>query len=887
MENPSVKPILIVDKRGVIGRELASHLSLSSLVIFVSSLNFDNENIIFTPFNKKIPKIPDNSFSQMIVIYEGEAQLRESLPSFIRKARETQAPLYFVTSIFHYRDSIAASLLSQYEHLRLIVLGDIFDKQHSFQSPVNKLLLEIEEQGGAELSHNGLNFLYPVSLSEATLGIISVISGLPQEGQVFAVMPSFPITELSFVRLIKKKHPLLKIDFIKNKQLIKCRLPDSAIPVLKESHLEKELGKMDITLPSLKKSSKQINTKSRPRSKEARKKSHHTIFYVLSLVFFLLALPFLLTFTTAVSGGVFLSNAKTQIEQGRLEDALRSASTASSLLKLSDQSATTLVAATSLVGLSGGMVYYQNYVHTGKAISDSAVELLSAGLQLRKAMGSSGFDGKQEFLLAIGNLKQAALSLQAIEAEGNLPEPYKSSFSAFEKPLGLLINLIDASPKLLGFDGEQQYLLLFQNNFELRPGGGFIGSYGILGVDHGKITKLQINDVYDADGRLKADLKPPFGLSRYMGAPHWFLRDSNFDPDFGKSASVAASFLKLETGEGVNGVIGLDVSFLSSILEATGPITIPDYKVQLTKDNFYLLTQKHAEGNFFPGSTQKRDFLRSVEQELVRRVEVGNLSYRKLVGVLTAAVEQKHLLFAFSDPGLQKLFAINNLSGSLSSKASEDPAVFSDSIGVSEANIGQNKSNYYLKRRIGQDIAIDGAGVVRGKITLTYTNQSTAQTPFGGEYKTYLRLIAPSGSVLNGVEVDQKAQKIVEAVTNPSEYLAASFRPPEGLEVDTKDEGDKTYFGLVLNIPQGKTRSVSFNYTLLNKVRVDLSKWTYALHIIKQQGTLKDFYTLTVRYPLAVRLFGSNPNVSDLGGKAIYEGTLDSDKDIQLTFVSK
>jgi len=101
-----------------------------------------------------------------------------------------------------------------------------------------------------------------------------------------------------------------------------------------------------------------------------------------------------------------------------------------------------------------------------------------------------------------------------------------------------------------------------------------------------------------------------------MGAPNWFLRDSNFNPDFAMSASQAASFLKLETGESINGVIGIDVSFLSSLLDATGPVKLPDYQQTLTKDNFYLLTQSQVENNFFPGSTQKKDFLKAAEGEV-------------------------------------------------------------------------------------------------------------------------------------------------------------------------------------------------------------------------------------------------------------------------------
>jgi len=63
---------------------------------------------------------------------------------------------------------------------------------------------------------------------------------------------------------------------------------------------------------------------------------------------------------------------------------------------------------------------------------------------------------------------------------------------------------------------------------ELRPGGGFIGSYGILTMDKGKVSDFKIHDVYDADGKLKASIEPQFPVRRYLKLPHLFLRDSNF-----------------------------------------------------------------------------------------------------------------------------------------------------------------------------------------------------------------------------------------------------------------------------------------------------------------------------------------------------------------------
>ncbi len=886
MSQSSLKPILVVDKKGTLGSALVTKLSSLSLTVFVSSQDHPGKNVIAIPFYKKIPRIPNNSFSTIIIFYTGELELEQAIPSFIKKAQETQAKLILITSIFYYKEKMAEVLFAHYEHSEVVVIGDVFDEGESHKTPVNHLLWSTKTQGRVELLHDGLNLLYPVSLADTVKGIEAALFTLAEDRQIFAVMPVHPMTELSFVRILQKKYPLLQIDFLKGSSHPNYLLPHSAVPTLDEYNLEKDLAKLDLN-PPVKKPSIALKKDKRNQGGRKTRTSYRSVFFIFSLVFFLLALPFIITITTAIGGGILLKQAKGHAEKGKLTEALHSSQSAVTFLTLSDETVTTVNAVVSVMGLSKEVSPLQRLVHSGKEIAEASTEFLQAGVQLQRILTSSQAASRDDFMLAIGTLKEAALSLQAIEAEGELPDTYKKSLASFDKPLGLLVNLVDASPKLLGFEGKQQYLLLFQNNFELRPGGGFIGSYGLLQVDHGKIIDLKINDVYDADGRLKANIEPPFGLRRYMGAPHWFLRDSNFDPDFVKSASSAASFLKLETGENVNGVIGLDVSFLSSLLEATGPLTLPDYKKTLTKDNFYLLTQSQVEDNFFPGSTQKKDFLRAAEAELMKRIEKRNFSYQKMVSLLTTAIGEKHLLFAFSDPAIQKLFAVNNLSGTLQEKRLVTPTVFLDSVGINEANIGQNKSNYYLKRNIDQDITIDGEGVVRGVTTVTYANQSSEKTPFGGDYKAYLRLIVPQGTTLTDISLDHKKVPIEEAVTDPNRYLSSSFRPPGGVEVDTLESEDNTQYGLFINVPAGKTKTVSLSYTLLHKINVDLPKWTYALHTIKQQGTLNDPYKLTIHYPLAVRLFTTTKGVNDLGGKATLETTLNEDKDSNFTFISK
>ena len=765
------------------------------------------------------------------------------------------------------------------------MVGDLFTETVGEAStPVTSLLMQVKHEGRLQLTNSGLDILFPIALIDVVQATIMVAFTQGENGTVYAVFPAHPVTQLSFARLLQKHHPLLGIDFSKQKQQASLyHLPSSAQPVLTDYPLERRLTEFPLDFnPKI-----PAKASKRTRPGKQRKSVKNKIAFTFACLFFVLTLPLLLTLGGSMVGGVFLKAAEQQVDRGQLESALASVRAASSSFLLADQAASLLGSMGSRVGLGRETEYIQRLVHTGHEISEAGAQLLSSGVAFQTLLGSSQEPTKQAYLDAVNNLKEGLSSLQAIQAEDSLPQNYKKQLDSLQAPISLLANTLDATPVLLGFDGERHYLVLFQNNFELRPGGGFIGSYGLLTIQNGRVKDMSIHNVYDADGKLTADIAPPFPLQRFMGASHWFLRDSNFDPDFPTSASQAASFLKLETGQNVDGVIGIDVSFLSNLLGATGPITLPDYQQRLTKDNFYLLTQSHAEDNSFPGSTQKQDFLRSAEQALLSHLQNRQFSHQKMVSVLADALAQKHLLFAFPDPTMQKLFSVNNLSGDITEKRLVQSGTVLDSLQASEANIGQNKSNFYLKRSVEQQATIDGEGQVMDVVTYKYTNTSTKASKFGGDYKAYLRVLVPQDTTLTGVMVDHQEQRITAMATDPRVYRARGFKTPVGLEVEQESEKGRTVFGLLVTVPMGQTRTVSLSYTLNAKAAIDKQEWSYGLLVAKQPGTLSDPYRLNLTYPVDSKLLRSSSPVNDLGGKLVFESTLATDQELQLSFVER
>ncbi len=131
---------------------------------------------------------------------------------------------------------------------------------------------------------------------------------------------------------------------------------------------------------------------------------------------------------------------------------------------------------------------------------------------------------------------------------------------------------------LLKKDGVQRtYLVLLQNNYELRPGGGFLGQYAIVKVKDGQVLSTFVEDANLLDQRILVKITPPYPLTRKLQLKRWKMRDSNFSPDFPTNAAKAEYFYRLAGGgQKFDGVIAINANVLDHALAITGPITPPD-----------------------------------------------------------------------------------------------------------------------------------------------------------------------------------------------------------------------------------------------------------------------------------------------------------------------
>jgi hypothetical protein len=888
-ERRTLLPLLIIDKAGILGAALAVKLQEQFLIVIVTPTVEESlsakRNVIHIPYRKKIPLIPDNIYSHVFLFYNGEDELVDMLPSFMRKTQESAGKLFFITSLFYSSQSLIKHLSHHaFHHMRILMYGEIFDNDLREENLITFFIHQARTQGRIEIPASGMGRVYPVHLDDVLSAIIATAFANSKTHRTLFAFPKHEVTTLSVVRIIQKINPYLKVDFRKYKKKFPTYyVPPDGAYCFPDYHLEARLHDIDFTSHISR--TERIELKKTLHRKKKGRLSPMLLIGIIVLYF--VVLPAVLTAGFALAGIGALQFALKQAETAHFDNAGKYITAAD----FSFTSASTL--ADSLVYLDvfapAQKQALEDKLEVGQQATEIARDLLKAGETMKAITAGTSLQPKEDFLQALATTKNSLLTLQKLKAEHVLPTQIEQKITKLEDVITLLENTGDTYPTIFGFDGKKTYLVLFQNNMELRPGGGFIGSYGLLTMDNGKAGPVQVQDVYDSDGKLTQHVEPPYGLRRYLGVTHWFMRDSNFDPDFTNNSVEAAKFLALETGQKVDGVIAIDTTFLQQLLKAFGSVTVSDYNETVTPDNFYLLTQNHAEKNFVPGSTQKQDFLRALFNTMLSQLDgKKQIAYPALVNAVIESLKGKHMMFMFSDSGVQEAFTVNNLSATLWDARTPVSDTFLDYLGVVDANIGTNKVNYYLKRSVQQNATITTKGDLQNAVTVTYENTSKKDSPFGGDYKNYVRFLIPKNASVQTIAFDNQAVQTTPAITDPAIFTKPGFQSPKQLEVEQTEVSGKHSVGFVFVVPAGTKKTVTLTYGVPRAVDLNIPAFTYRLRVFKQPGTLDDPYSLLVSYPDKYQLLpGDQGRGVDVGGKISFQTLLNEDKDVSMEFTKK
>jgi cell division protein FtsL len=349
--------------------------------------------------------------------------------------------------------------------------------------------------------------------------------------------------------------------------------------------------------------------------------------------------------------------------------------------------------------------------------------------------------------------------------------------------------LIENVSGIAGFNGERKYLIIFQNNKELRPTGGFMTAYTIARVRSGDFQTEQSSDIYDLDDKYDPDVPAPQPIVENLQGPYleienYRLRDMNWNPDFPSSMALFLEEISDVGISDIDGVIALDTEVLVDIIDVIGEINVPGYGgysnniVELCDCEQIIYELEHfadREGPIVWSENEPGKIVEAPENYEDRKkiigpmmnTIVGNIltlrptKYPALFNALMENLKEKHILIYMTDVNDQLSMEELGVSG-------EVVDYEGDYLFVNDANLGGKKANLYVTHQVDQKIEIDGEGYVTKTIELTYRNPKPQNNWLNTVLPNYLRIYVPEGSELlefNGLDkVDEPYEELGKTV---------------------------------------------------------------------------------------------------------------------------
>jgi hypothetical protein len=354
------------------------------------------------------------------------------------------------------------------------------------------------------------------------------------------------------------------------------------------------------------------------------------------------------------------------------------------------------------------------------------------------------------------------------------------------------------APSMMGAGGQRTYFMGFQTNAEARGTGGLLGGFGILRFDNGKpaVDTLAANTELSGSPA-NVDLGPEFADQYGFTHPFTDVRNSNISSHFPYAAQIWRSMWANQSGMTVDGAIAIDPVALSYILGAIGQVTAPDGEV-VTKDNVVELTESVAYARFPSDQTARKKFLQDIATAVVKKMTGHIDSPRQLLDALGKAVSERRIAVWSASPTDQALLEQTPLAHAIP----DDAAPYAE---VVINNLGGNKLDYYLKRRI--EYAADACAGATRNSTVTIGLTSTAPDKSLPDYVAssagllpQIPIAVPPGTMLTSVRlIATKGAKLVSALAN-------------GQRVPTftgTERGHPTY-EIQVAIPPGQSGELSF-----------------------------------------------------------------------------
>lgn len=422
-------------------------------------------------------------------------------------------------------------------------------------------------------------------------------------------------------------------------------------------------------------------------------------------------------------------------------------------------------------------------------------------------------------------------------------------------------------PILLGYKEPKTYLLLFQNNTELRPSGGFIGVYAVIRMDQGNQTMVVLEGTELLDRRTPATWKPvpPKPLTDYLKVDRWYFRDSNWSPDFSESARKALELYHAEGGvvaADIDAVVSITPTVLEELMKITGSFTIQG--IEFTAENVTEKLEYEVEYGYDDRGIARQDRKQIIvpfTEALISHLKETALQHAgDYLALAMRMVDEKHIMAYSPQTDLSSLIEKESAGGRVKESAG-------DYLWWVDANMSALKTDHAITRQLRYSIEPAASGTYQATAVMTYKHAGSFDWRTT-RYRTYTRVFVPRGARLIRVEGGMKTDRSEEA----------------GI-IDQGETLGKQWFGTFISIEPGKEKTLTFVYELPRQIAEQAANGVYTLVVQKQLGSIA--HGLTLDLDFGTTITAAEPaEAKEKWGDRVYEAVSDLriDRDFKIKF---
>ncbi|MBT4849820.1 DUF4012 domain-containing protein [Candidatus Parcubacteria bacterium] len=482
-------------------------------------------------------------------------------------------------------------------------------------------------------------------------------------------------------------------------------------------------------------------------------------------------------------------------------------------------------------------------------------------------------------------LDQANADIQKISTNA-LPDEFriyfdnlKASLPELTQNLHSVNDMFEVLLQMLGNDAERRYLVLFQNNNELRATGGFIGSFSLIDIYKGEILDIETlkGGLYDLEAGQKYKTIGPKPLS--LINPHFNIWDANWWADYPTSAKKIETLYEQAGGSSVNGVISINAEVLKNLLETLGPVSMPEYGITITSLNLFDVLQEEVEFNY-KNEDEPKAIIADLVPVVLDKLFNSKEKQKDILAVFISSLMDKDIQIYSNDVDMEKKIDSFGWSGRM-------VANDRDYLSVINTNIAGGKTDLDVFQTIDHQANIQENGEVINTVRITRTNKGDSNNPlagFEGGNVSYMRIYVPLNSeLIEAIGFDKMPSYLFKS-PEANAKLDPDISKEENKMIDGESGTeiftslDKTVFANWVALKPGETQTVLLKYklpfTLKSKdplindwaskiFRHDLELDNYSLVVQSQSGDKNTILNSSVIVPDSLKVLWNNATEED------------------------